>query len=57
MLSAVLRLMAEGASASSATFAVGYESVSQFTPEYGRIFGLPPVKDTAAVKNWAEATI
>jgi AraC-like DNA-binding protein len=31
----------EGASASSAAFAVGYESVPQFTREYGRMFGLP----------------
>ena len=48
-------MMAEDASASSAAFAVGYESVPQFTREYGRMFGLPPVKDTAAVKRWAEA--
>ncbi|MGQ0619262.1 MAG: AraC family transcriptional regulator [Panacagrimonas sp.] len=48
-------MMAEGRSASSAAFAVGYESVSQFTREYGRMFGLPPVKDTEAVRSWAEA--
>jgi AraC-like DNA-binding protein len=47
-------MMSEGVSASSAAFAVGYESVSQFTREYGRMFGLPPVKDTAAVKSWVE---
>ncbi len=39
-------LRSEGLSASSAAFAVGYESVSQFTREYGRLFGLPPVQDT-----------
>jgi AraC-like DNA-binding protein len=50
------RLMtAEGASASSAAFAVGYESVSQFTREYGRLFGLPPARDTGAVRAAAEA--
>ncbi|UQN09800.1 AraC family transcriptional regulator [Deinococcus sp. QL22] len=50
------RLMtAEGWSASRAAFAVGYESVSQFTREYGRMFGLPPVKDTAAMRSGAEA--
>ncbi len=50
------RLMrAEGASGSSAAFAVGYESVSQFTREYGRMFGLPPVKDTQAVRRSVEA--
>jgi AraC-like DNA-binding protein len=47
-------LMSEGMSASSAAFAVGYESVSQFTREYGRMFGLPPAKDTVAARNWAE---
>jgi AraC-like DNA-binding protein len=48
-------MMSDGASASSAAFAVGYESVSQFTREYGRMFGLPPVRDAEAVRNWAEA--
>ncbi|QBE63807.1 AraC family transcriptional regulator [Pseudoduganella lutea] len=44
-------MVAEGASASSAAFAVGYESVPQFTREYGRLFGIPPVRD---VKNARE---
>ncbi len=48
-------MMSEGMSASGAAFAVGYESVPQFTREYGRMFGLSPVKDTRAVKQWAEA--
>ena len=47
-------MMSEGLSASSAAFAVGYESVSQFTREYGRMFGLPPIKDTESVKSGAE---
>ena len=47
-------MMSEGLSSSSAAFAVGYESVSQFTREYGRTFGLPPAKDTEAAKSWAE---
>lgn len=46
-------MLAEGASASSAAFAVGYESVPQFTREYGRMFGLPPVRDTAAARGKA----
>lgn len=50
------RLMrAEGASASGAAFAVGYESVPQFTREYGRLFGLPPVRDTAAARGTSPA--
>jgi AraC-like DNA-binding protein len=48
-------MMSEGISASSAAFAVGYESVSQFTREYSRMFGLPPVKDAKAVRSWADA--
>jgi len=48
-------MMSEGASASSAAFAVGYESVSQFTREYGRMFGLPPVRDTEAARNMVRA--
>ncbi len=48
-------MLSEGASASRAAFAVGYESVSQFTREYGRLFGLPPVRDTQAAKGRARA--
>ncbi|RAI40822.1 AraC family transcriptional regulator [Rhodoplanes roseus] len=44
-------MLSEGASASSAAFAVGFASVSQFTRDYGRLFGLPPVRDTAAARN------
>jgi AraC-like DNA-binding protein len=43
-------MIAEGASASSAAFAVGYESVPQFTRDYGKFFGQPPVRDTKAVR-------
>ncbi|MDX3926198.1 MAG: AraC family transcriptional regulator [Shinella sp.] len=40
------RLMLEdGFSASRAAFEVGYESVSQFTREYGRLFMAPPKRD------------
>lgn len=40
------RLMqSQGTSASSAAYAVGYESVPQFTREYGRMFGRSPVAD------------
>ena len=48
-------MLSEGANASNAAFAVGYESVSQFTREYGRLFGLPPVRDTAAAKSKARS--
>lgn len=47
-------MVSEGLSASSAAFAVGYESVSQFTREYRRMFGSPPVQDAEAIRRWAE---
>ena len=40
-------ILSEDSPASSAAYAVGYESVSQFTRDYGRMFGLPPLKDRA----------
>jgi len=48
-------MLAEGASASSAAFTVGYESVPQFTREYGRMFGQPPVRDMKAGRSLADA--
>lgn len=38
-------MLADGRSASQAAYAVGYESVPQFTREYGRMFGAPPAQD------------
>jgi len=46
-------MVVEGASASRAAVAVGYESVPQFTREYGRMFGLPPVRDAEAARSTA----
>lgn len=41
------RLMThDGASAEQAAFAVGYNSASQFSREYSRMFGQPPARDT-----------
>ncbi|MBE9603544.1 AraC family transcriptional regulator [Acetobacteraceae bacterium H6797] len=44
-------MLAEGASPSNAAYAVGYESVSQFTREYGRLFGLPPARETRSARS------
>jgi len=49
-------MLSEGASAGSAAYAVGYESVPQFTREYGRMFGAPPVRDIKAAKTRTYAT-
>jgi AraC-like DNA-binding protein len=38
-------MLTEGASAGAAGFAVGYESPSQFSREYRRMFGAPPRQD------------
>ena len=44
-------MLSEGWNASSAAFQVGYESVNQFTREYGRVFGAPPARDIRAAKK------
>ncbi|WP_064713458.1 AraC family transcriptional regulator [Rhizobium bangladeshense] len=38
-------MISEGATISTAAYEVGYESVSQFTREYGRMFGVSPARD------------
>ncbi|MFN3400109.1 MAG: AraC family transcriptional regulator N-terminal domain-containing protein [Ferrovibrio sp.] len=38
-------MLSEDMSASLAAYQVGYESVSQFTREYGRLHGAPPVRE------------
>ena len=43
-------MLADGAGIGSAAHQVGYESVPQFTREYGRMFGSPPARDIKAVK-------
>lgn len=49
-------MLAEGMKASNAAFKVGYESVHQFTREYARMFGLPPVRDMRAASGRVDAT-
>ncbi|CAG2157525.1 hypothetical protein LMG19282_05478 [Cupriavidus campinensis] len=44
-------MLSESATASRAAFAVGYESVPQFTREYGRMFGQSPARDTRAARG------
>lgn len=47
-------LLHEGSSASQAAFEVGYESVSQFTREYARMFGAPPKRDSLSAAHRGE---
>lgn len=45
------RLMVSDAlDAANAGFSVGYESPSQFSRDYARVFGLPPAKDAARLR-------
>ena len=40
-----VRMLTDGMDAASAAFEVGYESPSQFSREYSRFFGQPPMRD------------
>ncbi|MBK1837205.1 AraC family transcriptional regulator [Azospirillum sp. YIM B02556] len=44
-------ILANLADAASAGFAVGYGSPSQFSREYARLFGLPPIRDAARLRS------
>ena len=44
-------MLMDGIDASTAAYEVGYESVSQFTREYSRVFGQPPMRDIKAIRN------
>jgi AraC-like DNA-binding protein len=44
------RLILAGRDVAAAGFAVGYESASQFSREYTRLFGSPPSRDTKSIK-------
>ena len=45
------RLLTGGSSARTVGFEVGYDSQMQFTREYRRLFGRPPVRDAAYLKG------
>lgn len=44
-------MLDQGFSASNAAFEVGYESISQFTREYRRMFQAPPKRDALRTRN------
>jgi transcriptional regulator GlxA family with amidase domain len=46
-------LLAEKADAQSAAYRVGYQSVSQFSREYARMFGAPPIRDVEGFRTVA----
>lgn len=49
LLHARSMLMAGEGNATSVAFEIGYESANQFSREYARLFGRPPLKDIAAL--------
>lgn len=52
-LQAARHHLATGMDATRAAFAVGYESTSQFSREYARLFGQPPRRDAADLRRQA----
>jgi AraC-like DNA-binding protein len=51
-----LLMLGDGLDAAEAGFRVGYESPSQFSREYRRMFGAPPRRDVASLKLEAQPT-
>ena len=49
------RLLADSDDVAVVGFTVGYESASQFSREYSRMFGAPPGKDVARLKSGANS--
>jgi AraC-like DNA-binding protein len=49
-------MLGAGIDAAEAAFRVGYESPSQFSREYRRMFGAPPRDDVTALKLAARPT-
>ena len=45
------RMLMDGLDATTAAYEVGYESVSQFSREYGRFFGQPPIRDIKSLRE------
>jgi AraC-like DNA-binding protein len=46
-------MLTDNADAATAAFSVGYESPSQFSREYARLFGEPPLRDITSLRQLA----
>jgi len=51
------RMLMEGIDVTSAAYEVGYESISQFSREYSRFFGQPPMRDVKALREGKGAAV
>lgn len=51
------QMLLDGMDATAAAYQVGYESVSQFSREYRRLFGRPPMRDVKALRQSNSAAI
>lgn len=56
LLKARSLMIGAGRNVTSAAFEVGYESATQFSREYARAFGLPPMSDAARIMTAATRT-
>ncbi|BAY79796.1 AraC family transcriptional regulator (plasmid) [Nostoc linckia NIES-25] len=54
LLQARSLMLGQGMDAATASHHVGYESPSQFSREYSRLFGAPPLRDIARLKSSQE---
>ncbi|MGQ7957282.1 AraC family transcriptional regulator N-terminal domain-containing protein [Pseudomonas sp. SP16.1] len=50
-------MLCEGLEAAAAGYRVGYESPSQFSREYSRLFGAPPLRDIARMRPPAQGQV
>ncbi|GAA6619217.1 hypothetical protein NUACC26_050300 [Scytonema sp. NUACC26] len=51
LLEARRLMLTENADATYAAYRVGYESPSQFSREYSRMFGAPPIRDIERLRS------
>jgi AraC-like DNA-binding protein len=51
------RMLLDGMDATTAAYDVGYESVSQFSREYSRFFGQPPMRDIKTLRDGKAAAV
>ncbi|WP_150301952.1 AraC family transcriptional regulator [Pseudomonas profundi] len=56
LLQARMLMVSSGKSVTAAAFEVGYESPTQFSRDYARVFGLPPARDAVRILGETKAS-